>query len=108
MLEEDQEQFSATGQDSTALNANIELKEVSDAIDRLKTGKAYLQVPNEVMKNENAKLILHKFLSKCFTSGMNPTAWQFSDIKPIPKPEKDPRDPMQNSLKLSALEIRAY
>ena len=48
------------------------------------------------MKNENAKQILHKFFNLCFNSGMSPLDWDLSDIKPIPKKDKDPRDPLQN------------
>ena len=48
------------------------------------------------MKNENAKQLLHKLFSLCFRAGLNPTDWNFSDIKPIPKKDKDPRDPLQN------------
>ena len=78
------------------LNMALSLEEVSKAIDKCKLGKAYLEIPNEVLKNANAKLLLHKFFNICFSSGLNPSEWYFSDIKPIPKPDKDPRDPMQN------------
>ena len=71
-------------------------KEVSDAIDRTKFGKAYLDVPNEALKNENATKLLHKLFSLCFSNGISPLDWSFSDIKPIPKKDKDPRDPLNN------------
>ena len=48
------------------------------------------------MKNENAKMLLHKFLDLCFRTGLSPVEWNLSNIKPIPKPEKDRRDPLQN------------
>ena len=32
----------------------------------------------------------------CFLSGLNPSDWDFSDIVPIPKKDKDARDPLQN------------
>ena len=48
------------------------------------------------MKNENSKQILHKFFNLCFKSGLSPLDWDLSDIKPIPKKDKDPRDPLQN------------
>ena len=70
--------------------------EVSKAIDRAKLGKAYLEIPNDAMKNKNAKILFHKFFNLCFLSGLNPSEWDYSDIKPIPKPDKDPRDPLQN------------
>ena len=78
------------------LNADITYNEVSKAIDNTKIGKAYLSIPNDVLKNNNAKKILHKFFAACYASGLNPVEWDYSDIKPIPKPEKDSRDPLQN------------
>ena len=58
--------------------------------------KSYLEIPNEAMKNRNAKLLLFKFFNLCFTSGLNPSDWDFSDIIPIPKKDQDARDPLQN------------
>ena len=58
--------------------------------------KSYLQIPNEALKNRNAKILFHKFFNLCFKSGLNPSEWDSSDIKPIPKKDKDPRDPLQN------------
>ena len=78
------------------LNKEINFNEVSAAIDNTKIGKAYLDIPNDVLKNDNAKKVLHKFFNACFTSGLNPVEWNYSDIKPIPKPDKDARDPLQN------------
>ena len=82
--------------ESATINQEISFKEVSDAIDSLKFHKAYLGIPNEAMKNSNSKKILHKFFNLCFKSGLSPFDWDLSDIKPIPKKEKDPRDPLQN------------
>ena len=42
------------------------------------------------------KTKMHKFVQLCFTSGLNPSDWDASHIKPIPKKEKDHRDPLQN------------
>ena len=78
------------------LNADITFDEVSKAVDRAKSGKAYLDIPNEIMKNLNAKLLLQKFFDLCFKYNLSPTDWDFSDIKPIPKKDKDKRDPLQN------------
>ena len=78
------------------LNEDLLYSEVTNAIDSLKKNKAFLEIPNEAMQNVNAKLLLHRFLFLCFTSGFNPTEWDFSDIKPIPKKGKDQRDPLQN------------
>ena len=81
---------------SDSLNFEFSLDEVSKAINNCKHKKAYLDIPNEAAKNLNAKLLLHKFFNLCFKSGLNPTDWNFSDIKPIPNKEKDPRDPLNN------------
>ena len=47
---------------SEMLNHEFSYDEVSDAVDQSKLHKAYLQIPNEAMKNPNAKNLLHKFL----------------------------------------------
>ena len=39
---------------------------------------------------------MYQFFNLCFVSGLNPSDWDYSDIKPIPKPDKDARDPLQN------------
>ena len=96
MAENDQHEFSILNFNSEILNSEISFTEVSKAIDRAKLGKAYLEIPNDAIKNENAKILLHKFFNLCFLSGLNPSEWDYSDIKPIPKPDKDPRDPLQN------------
>ena len=89
-------QSESTQYNSSSLNCDLSFDEVSKAIDRTKLRKAYLEIPNEAAKNFNAKLLLHKFFNLCFKSGLNPTDWDFSNIKPIPKKEKDPRDPLNN------------
>ena len=81
--------------DSTLLNCEIQLNEVRGAIKNLKLGKAFLEVPNEALKNEQATLLLHKFFNICFSFGLSPTEWDKSDIKPIKKPDKDERIPLQ-------------
>ena len=78
------------------INDEISFREVSMAIENIKFNKAYLEIPNEAMKNQNAKEILHKFFNLCFKSGVSPFDWDLSDIKPIPKKDKDLRDPLQN------------
>ena len=78
------------------VNADISFDEVSKAVNSTKMKKAYLDIPNEAFKNENAKHLLHKCFNLCFKSGLNPTDWDFSDIKPIPKKDKDHREPLQN------------
>ena len=96
LSQEQQQQFSNFNFSSDTLNCEITLLEVSKAIDRTKPGKAYLEIPNEILKNQNAKILLHRFFNLCFLSGMNPSDWDFSNIKPLPKPDKDQRDPLQN------------
>ena len=90
------QQENAAQFDTSAMNSQFTLGEVSDAIDRSKLGKAYLEIPNEALKNKNAKSLLHKFFNICFQNGLSPVDWDNSDIKPIPKGDKDPRDPLNN------------
>ena len=82
--------------ESEELNSEISYDEVSRAVDKSKLRKSYLEIPNEALKNRNVKLLLHRFFNMCFLSGYNPSDWDFSDIIPIPKKDKDPRDPLQN------------
>ena len=82
--------------DSNDLNENISFDEVSKAIDKAKLKKAFIEIPNEAVKNKNAKILLFNFFQLCFASGLSPTDWDLSNIKPIPKKEKDARDPLQN------------
>ena len=60
------EQQQNSNYSSESINAEISFKEVSDAIDNIKFHKAYLNIPNEAMKNYNAKCILHRFFNLCF------------------------------------------
>ena len=78
------------------MNSELSFDEISSAIDRAKSRKSYLEIPNEAMKNKNAKLLFHRFFNLCFKSGLSPSEWDTSDIKPIPKKDKDSRDPLQN------------
>ena len=82
--------------ESSTLNCNFTYLEVSKCIDSTKLRKAYLDLPNEVTKNDYAKVLLHQFFNLCFNSGLNPTDWDYSNIKPISKKDKDPRDPLNN------------
>ena len=92
----DAEQVTGAPYESAPLNQGLTLEEVSKAIDASKLHKSFLEIPNEAMKNMNAKLLLHKFYSLCFETGMCPSDWYKSDIKPIPKKDKDQRDPLNN------------
>ena len=92
-----EEQVSNSPFDSSALNNDITYEEVSNAIDKAKCGKAFLVVPNEAMKNPEAKLLLHKMFNICFQTGLSPTDWLKSDTKPLFKGgEKDPRNPLDH------------
>jgi len=78
------------------MNYEIRYDEVSEAIDKNKDKKSHLEIPNEVLKNVQMKLLLYKFYNMCFKMGYNPVDWNFSDIIPIPKRGKDPRNPLEN------------
>ena len=82
--------------DTSDLNCDISLEEVTKAIDKAKARKAFIEIPNEAVKNDNAKVLLHKLFHICFITGLSPTEWDSSNIKPIPKKDKDIRDPLQN------------
>ena len=75
--------MSSSPLDSSLLNADISLEEVSNAIDKSKCGKAFLFVPNEAMKNPQAKSLLHKLFNICFQTGLSPADWLKSDTKPL-------------------------
>ena len=80
--------------DSSMLNCNITFEEVSSAIDKAKARKSYLDIPNEALKNPQAKQLLFHFFSICFKNGLSPFDWDCSDIIPVPKSNKDPRVPL--------------
>jgi hypothetical protein len=82
--------------DAGEMNSEISYDEVADAINCSELKKSYLEIPNEALKNRNAKLLLHRFVNLCFLSGFNPSDWDYSDIVPVPKKDKEPRDPLQN------------
>ena len=89
--------FCQTSQyDCNQLNSDLLFAEVSKCIEKSRLKKAYLEIPNEALKNENAKLLLFNFFNLCFKSGLNPSEWDKNNIKPIPKKDKDQRDPLQN------------
>ena len=91
-----EEQCQENNFSSEMINEDISYLEVSEAIESTKNNKAFLEIPNEAFKNVNSKLLLHRFFNLCFSSGLNPTDWDYSDIKPIPKKGKDQRDPLNN------------
>ena len=62
---------------------------MSKSIDKAKLRKSFLDMPNEALKNEQAKILLHKFFNICFKNGLCPTEWYDTRIKPIRKPDKD-------------------
>ena len=78
------------------LNIEISEADIQKGVNSLKNRKAYLLIPNEALKNKNAIKLLHVLFNLCFTSGLSPTEWNFSSIKPIPKKDKDCRVPLNN------------
>ena len=89
-----EEQSEQCEYNSNNMNVEIFYDEVAEAIDSSNLRKSYLEIPNKVMKNRNAKLLLHKFFNLCFISGLNTSDCDFSDIIPIPQKDKDARDPL--------------
>ena len=91
------EQEAKSSFDSTMLNRDISYDEVSAAIDKAKLGKAFLFVPNEALKNNQAKVLLHKLFNICFKTGLSPQEWLKSDLKPLFKGgDKNPRNPLDH------------
>ena len=81
---------------SDHLNNYLSLSEVEKAVKSLKNKKAYILIPNDAMKSQNAIRLLHKLFNLCFSSGLSPTDWDYSHIKPIPKKGKDFRIPLNS------------
>ena len=91
------EQETKSSFDPTLLNCDITHAEVSAAIDNAKLGKAFLFVPNEALKNDQAKNLLHKLFNICFKTGLSPNEWSKTDLKPLFKGgDKDPRNPLDH------------
>ena len=61
-----EQQIFGSSFDSSLLNSEIRFEEVSSAIDKSKLGKAFLFIPNEAMKNVQAKTLLHKLFNVIF------------------------------------------
>ena len=76
-----EEQYQHCEYTSSDLNIEILYAKVSEAVDKSNLRKSCLEIPNEAMKNRNAKLLLFKFFNLCSISGLNPS---------------DARDPLQN------------
>ena len=92
-----EQQEAGSAFDSSSLNCSISFEEVSRAIEKAKLGKAFLFVPNEALKNDQAKKLLHKLFNICFDSGLSPQDWLKSDLKPLFKGgDKDPRNPLDH------------
>ena len=80
------------------INDAITLEEVVYAISVAKLRKAVGidNLPNEILKNENTYKLMHVLFSQIFESGVMPTIWKSSIIKPIPKSALlDSRLPLQ-------------
>ena len=69
------------------LNGEIEIGEVSRALDKLKTGKAVGidGIKNEVIKLASVHTLLTHLFNFCFKNSIVPTLWKTGIITPIPK-----------------------
>ena len=61
-----EQQFNQSEYDSEELNSALTYDEVSEAINKSKYRKSYLEIPNEILKNKNAKLLLFNSFSTLF------------------------------------------
>ena len=63
---------------------------------KLKKAVGIDNLPNEILRNVNTIEMLHVLFSKIFETGVTPSIWKISIIKPIPKNSLiDPRLPLQ-------------
>ena len=79
------------------LNRPLEFGEIEVVIAKLKKRKAtgLDNIPNEVLKNNSVMIVLWKYLTACFESGLVPSLWLKLIINPIPKGSgKDPYVPL--------------
>ena len=91
------EQEAGSNFNSENLNCDISYDEVAAAVESAKLGKAFLFVPNEALKNDTAKRLLHKLFNVCFKSGFSPQDWLKSELKPLFKGgDKNPRNPLDH------------
>ena len=71
--------------------------EISLSLSKYKCKKAtgVNKIPNEVIKNDNFKRVLHKLFNVSFLNHVVPNLWAKAIIKPIPKSsDKDPHVPV--------------
>ena len=83
--------------ESADFNEPFTIEELDKVCQRLKNGKALGpdMLPNEVLKNEGIRPLLHAFVNKCFELHLVPEVWQQAIISPIPKSaSKDPYVPL--------------
>ena len=80
-----------------SFNRNFELKEVKEAVNKTKNGKApgLDWLTYEVLKNKTALEALVKLFNYCLVNNCIPTTWSKGMINPIPKnASSDPRVPL--------------
>ncbi len=81
---------------SNELDQKISIKEINDAIAKLKVGKAcgLDLISNEMLKNSQTSLIkcIEKLFNLCLEGGIYPDSWAYGYISPIFKSE-DPTNP---------------
>lgn len=72
------------------INRSISYDEIENIIMHLKNKKSVGidNIPNEVLKNKDVIITLWKLFNIYFESGLSPSVWQKSVIKPIPKNSK--------------------
>ena len=72
---------------NSELNEPIRFSEVERAVNSLKTKKAagIDSVPNELLKNDMIKGLLHSLFNLCLRTNLMPSDWKKAIIHPIPK-----------------------
>jgi len=80
------------------INVPISIQEVKIVLKKAKLNKAVGldNLPYEVMKNEESSALLQAMFDKVFSSGVIPSVWHKTILKPIPKNSTvDPRIPLK-------------
>jgi hypothetical protein len=73
--------------ENESINTDITMEELTKCIDKLKLKKAVGAdaIPNEILKHEGIRSLLLSLFNKILETGLTPSIWSDSILKPIPK-----------------------
>ena len=80
------------------LNHDISFDEISTLVSKTKVNKATGTdtIPNEILKYPNVQIFMYNLFTYCFNNSTVPSCWRQAVISPIPKPGKDPLEPLNH------------